>query len=110
MPRRDRLERTAGHQLTVAEAVATPGLGARQRPQKLTDAAPGGTGVSEARPPSEDSRAAERLRGTGHPQEKVMASAAFLAQHLAEAPAIVIPTSIGRHDGSGRPGLFDSVM
>ena len=39
-----------------------------------------------------------------------MASAAFLAQHLAEARAIVIPTSIGRHDGSGRPGLFDSVM
>ena len=25
-------------------------------------------------------------------------------------PAIVIPTIIGRHDGSGRPGLFDSVI
>ena len=55
-------------------------------------------------------QAAERLRGTGHPQEKVMASAEFLAQHLAEVPAIVIPTIIGRHDGSGRPGLFDSVI
>ena len=39
-----------------------------------------------------------------------MASAEFLAQHLAEVPAIVIPTIIGRHDGSGRPGLFDSVI
>ena len=56
------------------------------------------------------SQAAERLRGTGHPQEKVMASAEFLALHLAEVPAIVIPTIIGRHDGSGRPGLFDSVI
>jgi nitroreductase len=56
------------------------------------------------------SGAAERLRGTGHPQEKVMASSAFLAEHLADVPAIVIPTIIGRHDGSGRPGLFDSVI
>jgi len=56
------------------------------------------------------SSAAERLRGTGHPQEKVMASAMHLAEHLAEVPAIVIPTIIGRHDGSGRPGLFDSVI
>ena len=54
--------------------------------------------------------AAERLRGTGHPQAKVMASALYLAEHLAEVPAIVIPTIIGRHDGSGRPGLFDSVI
>jgi nitroreductase len=53
---------------------------------------------------------ADRLRGTGHPQEKVMASAAFLAEHLSEVPALVIPTIIGRHDGSGRPGLFDSVI
>ena len=56
------------------------------------------------------SAAAERLRGTGHPQEQVMASAVYLAEHLAEVPAIVIPTIIGRHDGSGRPGLFDSVI
>lgn len=39
-----------------------------------------------------------------------MASAAHLAQHLAEVPAIVIPTIIGVHDGSGRPGLFDSAI
>jgi nitroreductase len=56
------------------------------------------------------SAAAQRLRGTGDPSEKVMASAAYLAAHLAQAPAIVIPTIIGRHDGSGRPGLFDSVL
>jgi len=56
------------------------------------------------------SRAAERLRGTGDAQERVMASATFLAEHLAEVPAIVIPTIIGRHDGSPRPGLFDSVI
>lgn len=56
------------------------------------------------------SAAAERLRGTGHPSEKVLASATYLAEHLAEVPTIVIPTVIGRHDGSGRPGLFDSVI
>ena len=39
-----------------------------------------------------------------------MKSAAYLAEHLAEVPAIVIPTIIGLHDGSGRPGLFDSVI
>lgn len=56
------------------------------------------------------SAAAERLQGTGHPQERVMASSTYLAEHLAEVPAIVIPTIIGRHDDSGRPGLFDSVI
>ncbi|MEO6652545.1 MAG: nitroreductase family protein [Ilumatobacteraceae bacterium] len=54
--------------------------------------------------------ARDRIAGTGHPQEKVMESAAYLAEHLAEVPAIVIPTIIGVHDGSGRPGLFDSVI
>ena len=39
-----------------------------------------------------------------------MRSAAYLAEHLAEVPAIVVPTIIGVHDGSGRPGLFDSVI
>lgn len=55
-----------------------------------------------------DSR--DRLAGSGRPQEKVMASAAHLAEHLAEVPAIVIPTIIGLHDNSGKPGLFDSVI
>ncbi|MFV0260441.1 MAG: nitroreductase family protein [Acidimicrobiales bacterium] len=53
---------------------------------------------------------AARLEGTGHKDEKVLASAAYLTEHLAEVPAIVIPTIIGRHDGSPRPGLFDSVL
>lgn len=52
----------------------------------------------------------DRLAGTGHPNEAVMRSAAHLAEHLAEVPVLVIPTIIGRHDGSGRPGLFDSVI
>ena len=54
--------------------------------------------------------ARDRHAGTGHPQERVFRSAAHLAEHLAEVPAIVIPTIIGVHDGSGRPGLFDSVI
>ena len=54
--------------------------------------------------------ARDRTAGTGHPNERVMRSAAHLAEHLAEVPAIVIPTIIGVHDGSGRPGLFDSVI
>jgi len=54
--------------------------------------------------------ARDKIAGTGHPQERVMKSAAHLAEHLAEVPAIVIPTIMGVHDGSGRPGLFDSVI
>jgi nitroreductase len=54
--------------------------------------------------------ARDRLAGTGHPQEQVMRSAAHLAEHLDEVPVIVIPTIIGRHDGNGTPGLFDSVI
>ena len=52
----------------------------------------------------------DRVAGTGHPNERVMRSAAHLAEHLAEVPVIVIPTIIGVHDGSGKPGLFDSVI
>lgn len=52
----------------------------------------------------------DRLARSGHPQERVMASAAHLAEHLAAVPAIVIPTIIGTYDGSGKPGLFDSVI
>ncbi|MFA9563774.1 MAG: nitroreductase family protein [Acidimicrobiales bacterium] len=55
-------------------------------------------------------QARDQLVGTGHPQEKTLRSAAHLAEHLAEVPAIVIPTILGTHDGSGRPGLFDSVI
>jgi nitroreductase len=55
-------------------------------------------------------KARDALAGSGTEQERMMSSAAHLAEHLAEVPAIVIPTIIGRHDGSGRPGLFDSVI
>jgi nitroreductase len=54
--------------------------------------------------------ARDRLAGSGDPREKVLRSSAHLVEHLAEVPVIVIPTIIGRHDGSGRPGLFDSVI
>ena len=54
--------------------------------------------------------ARDRLAGTGDPRERAMRSSAYLAEHLGEVPAIVIPVILGRHDGSGRPGLFDSVI
>ncbi len=38
------------------------------------------------------------------------ASAAHLAEHLAQVPALVLVTIWGIHDGSGNPGLFDSVI
>ena len=50
------------------------------------------------------------MAGRGHPHEAVTRSAAHLARHLGDVPAIVIPTIWGTHDGSGRPGLFDSVL
>ncbi len=55
-------------------------------------------------------RMAERLQGTGHPSERVMASGAHLARHLQDVPVLVIACIWGVHDGSGRPGLFDSVL
>ena len=54
--------------------------------------------------------ARDNTAGTGHPNEKVMKSAAYLAENYAKVPAIVIPTIIGVHDDSGQPGLFDSVI
>ncbi len=53
---------------------------------------------------------AEELEGTGHQNEKLMLGAKHLGENIARTPALVIPTIIGRHDGSGRPGLFDSVI
>lgn len=50
------------------------------------------------------------VEGTGHHNEKVLASAAHLAQNLERVPAIVLVTIWGEHDQSGRPGLFDSVI
>ncbi len=53
---------------------------------------------------------ADRLKGTGHQNEALMQGAKHLGENISRAPALVIPTVIGRHDGSGRPGLFDSVI
>ena len=55
-------------------------------------------------------QAADRLKGTGHQNEALMQGANHLGENISRAPALVIPTVIGRHDGSGRPGLFDSVI
>ena len=54
--------------------------------------------------------ARDRLAGSGDPRERAMHSSAHLAEHLGEVPVIVIPVILGRPDGSGRPGLFDSVI
>ena len=53
---------------------------------------------------------AERLRSSGQRRERVITSAAHLAQNLERVPALVLVTIWGTHDGSGRPGLFDSVL
>jgi nitroreductase len=53
---------------------------------------------------------AERLHGSGHARARVVTSAAYLAQHLERVPVLVLVTIWGTHDGSGRPGLFDSVL
>ncbi len=58
----------------------------------------GGHRASEGRGPPKVAwviETAKGLEGTGHHNEKL---------------TLVIPTTIGRHDGSGRPGLFDSVI
>lgn len=53
---------------------------------------------------------AKRLEGSGHQNEQLMSGARHLGENIARTPALVIPTIIGTHDGSGRPGLFDSVI
>jgi len=55
-------------------------------------------------------KTAERLEGTGHQNEALMMGAKHLGENIARTPALVIPTIIGKHDNSGRPGLFDSVI
>lgn len=59
----------------------------------------GGSGGMATTEPLPDSR-----------REGVRASAAYLAQHLERVPVLVLVTIWGKHDGSGRPGLFDSVL
>ena len=98
--------------IDVAEQAPTGGnMGSRRwmiiRDQSMKDRlaelylAAGGSWVIET---------AERLDGTDHPNARMMQGAKRLAESIALMPALVIPTIIGRHDGSGRPGLFDSVI
>src|SRR5712691_10594551 len=54
--------------------------------------------------------ATEPPRDSASTRERVRASAAYLAQHLERVPVLVLVTIWGTHDGSGRPGLFDSVL
>ncbi len=54
--------------------------------------------------------ARDKLAGTEHRNTRVMRSAAHLAEHLTEVPALVIPCIWGVHDDSKKPGLFDSVV
>ncbi|MEE3250215.1 MAG: nitroreductase family protein [Chloroflexota bacterium] len=63
--------------------------------------AAGGTSIIET---------AEQRRGSDHPKQKVLESAAHLAANLERVPALVLATVWGVHDGSGKPGLFDSVI
>ncbi len=53
---------------------------------------------------------AQRLGGGSGAGARAATSAAHLAANLERVPVLVIPTVWGTHDGSGRPGLFDSVV
>ena len=63
--------------------------------------AAGGSGIIES---------AELQRGTRYPKQRVLDSAAHLAANLERVPVLVLAMVWGVHDGSGRPGLFDSVI
>jgi nitroreductase len=52
---------------------------------------------------------ADRDAPPDHP-DRVFSSAVYLAENLERVPALVIVTIHGIHDGSGRPGLYDSVL
>ena len=53
---------------------------------------------------------ADRHGDANNADARVMRSAAHLAEHLADLPAIVLVCIWGEHDGRGTPGLFDSVI
>ena len=97
---------------------------------ELAEQAPTGAGVSSRRwiivkDPETKAQLAELYRAaggsrvierreerpsTGGYQERIAESSAYLAANLEKAPALVLATIWGVHDGSGRPGLFDSVI
>ena len=53
---------------------------------------------------------AKRRNEANDSQNRVSDSAAHLAANLERVPVLVLATVWGVHDGSGRPGLFDSVI
>jgi nitroreductase len=53
---------------------------------------------------------AEERRAAGQTEDRMADSSAHLAANMEKVPALVIATIWGVHDGSGRPGLFDSVI
>ena len=53
---------------------------------------------------------AKRQEVAGSSGSRVSKSASYLAQNMEKVPALVLLTIMGKHDGSGRPGLFDSVI
>jgi len=61
----------------------------------------GGSGIIET---------AGQRSGSDHPKQRVLESAAHLAANMERVPVLVLATVWGEHDGSGRPGLFDSVI
>jgi len=63
--------------------------------------AAGGSGIIER---------AEQHRSSDHPKQGVLDSAAHLAANMEKVPVLVLATVLGVHDGSGKPGLFDSVI
>lgn len=52
----------------------------------------------------------EQIAEGGGAKPGVWSSSAYLVENFAKAPALVIAAIWGEHDGSGRPGLFDSVV
>lgn len=52
----------------------------------------------------------EQITDGGGAKPATWSSSAHLVENFAKAPALVIAAVWGEHDGSGRPGLFDSVI
>jgi nitroreductase len=53
---------------------------------------------------------AAMAEGMEGPEPQVFGSSLYLAENLERVPVLVVVTIQGLHDGSGRPGLYDSVL
>ena len=76
---------------------------AQEKKRQIADLyrAAGGSGFIET---------ATQRTESNHPKRRVSESAAHLASNLERVPVLVLATVWGVHDGSGKPGLFDSVI